>query len=73
MKNFFKEVVRSEKIYIEKVAETIQNKRERTEILLGLLFVGCALIQAKAYPKYFEAYMESALKQPEEGKKPVEA
>lgn len=68
MKKFFKEVIRSEKIYLDKVAETIQDKNERTEILFALIFIGVGLIQAKVYPKYFEAYFESIPKQLENDK-----
>ena len=68
MKKFFKEVIRSEKIYLDKVAETIQDKSERTEILFALIFIGVGLVQAKAYSKYFEAYFESISKQLEDNK-----
>ena len=72
MKKFFKDVVKYEKIYLEKVAETIKDKNDRTEILFALIFVGVGLVEAKAYPKYFKACIEDALKQPKDGEEPVE-
>lgn len=72
MKKFFKDVIKYEKIYLEKVAETIKDKNDRTEILFALIFVGVGLVEAKAYQKYFKACIEDALKQSEDGEEPVE-